>query len=220
MDTSPAPPEVKRTGGKWLDLMLALSAIFVSMCSLFLAYNSSNSMERLVQANSMPFIQLESGNATDEGEPGVLGFAARNAGTGPARVHSFEYIVDGLPVPRRGYATINILRACCESELNAALAAANGNVLAAIDADLTSPVANTFFAPGDEVTAWAWRRTEINVSLWEAVDQARQSGRMGMRACYCSLFDECWIAETGAFPPRPVNECPTPAPQSPAPDAQ
>jgi hypothetical protein len=217
MDTSPEPPELKRTGGKWLDLMLALSAIFVSMCSLFLAYNSSNSMERLVQANSMPFIQLESGNATDEGEPGVLGFAARNAGTGPARVHSFQYIVDGQIVPRRGYVTANILRACCEAELDAALAAANGDVLAAIDADLTSPVANTFFAADDEVTAWSWRRTPVNATLWNAVDQARQAGRIGMRACYCSLFDDCWIAETGTFPPRPVNQCTPPAQQSPAP---
>ncbi|MEQ1820010.1 MAG: hypothetical protein ABL871_15520 [Terricaulis sp.] len=218
MDTSPEPPEIKRTGGKWLDLMLALSAIFVSMCSLWLAYNSSNSMERLVQANSMPFIQLESGNATDEGEPGVLGFAARNAGTGPARVHSFRYIVDGQAVQRHGYVTVNILRACCATELDAALAAANGDVLAVIDADLTSPVANTFFAAGDKVTAWSWRRTAINATLWNAVDQARQEGRIGMRACYCSLFDDCWIAETGTFPPRPVNECPLPAQQSPAPN--
>ncbi len=215
MEESPELPEVKRTGRNWLDLMLGLSAIFVSMCSLYLAYNSSNSMERLVAANSMPFIQLESGNASDEGEPGRLGFAARNAGTGPARVHTFEYVVDGVAVPQRGYVAGNVIRACCRPELDAALAAADGNMIAAIDNDLTSPIANTFFAPGDEVTSWAWRRTEVNASLWDAVDQARQSARIRMRACYCSLFDECWIAETGVFPPRPVDACAAP-PQQPS----
>jgi hypothetical protein len=207
VEESAEPPEVKRTGRNWLDLMLALSAILVSMCSLYLAYNSSNSMERLVQANSMPFIQLESGNATDDGEAGVLGFRVRNAGTGPARVHSFNYVIDDVVVPQRGYVPANVMRACCAAEMDAALAAAEGNLPVAIDSDLTSPVANTFFAPGDEVTAWAWRRSERNAALWDAVDQARQRGRIRMRVCYCSLFDECWIAENGVFPPQPVQAC-------------
>lgn len=214
MEESADPPELKRTGRHWLDMMLAMSAIFVSLCSLYLAYNSSNSMERLVQANSMPFIQLESGNSTDEGVYGVLAFSARNAGTGPARVHSFEFVIDEAPLPHRGYTAANVLRACCRAEFERAVAAANGDSIAAIENDLTSPVASTFFAPGDTVTAWIWRRSSTNAAMWEAVDEARQNGRLRMRACYCSLFDDCWVAETGVFPPTPVDACVAP----PAPD--
>jgi hypothetical protein len=88
--------------------------------------------------------------------------------------------------------------------------------MAAIQDDLTAPVANTFLAPGDEVITWAWRRTESNAALWREVDQARQRGRIRMRVCYCSLFDQCWIAETLVFPPTPVNACAGPAPMTPA----
>lgn len=207
MDEAPTPPDIKRTNRNWLDMMLALTAIFVSLCSLYLAYNSSDSMERLVAANSMPFLQLESGNALDDGTPGFLAFSVRNAGTGPASVHSFEYIIDDVVMPHRGYVASNVLRACCASELERAIRAANGDMTLAIENDLTSPVANTFLAPNDTVTAWAWRRSQSNAEIWSAVDQARQSGRIRMRACYCSLFDDCWVAETGVFPPRPVNSC-------------
>lgn len=212
MEASSDPPELKRTGRNWLDMMLALTAIFVSLCSLYLAHNSSNSMERLVQANSMPFIQLGSGNATDDGEPGFMAFSIRNAGTGPARVHTFQFVVDGVPLPPGGYLAAKVLRACCNAEFEAALASHDGSAVAAIENDLTSPIANSFFAPNDDASPWAWRRSASNAAIWDAVDQARQTGRIGMRTCYCSLFDECWIAQTGVFPPTPVNECPPPPP--------
>jgi hypothetical protein len=34
-----------------------------------------------------------------------------------------------------------------------------------------------------------------------------------MRACYCSVFDECWVAEARTFPPRQVERCPVIAPE-------
>lgn len=207
MDPIETPPEVKKTGHRLVDLLLSISAIFVSACSLFLAQDSSRAMERLVQANSMPFLQLGSGNATDSGEPGVLAFSVRNAGTGPASIHSFAYLVDGREIPMRGFVTMAVMRACCAAELDRAIAAAHGDPVAAIGSDLTSPVRHTFLAAGEEAGAWQWRRTPENQELWQAVDTARQRGRIATRACYCSLFDECWIAESDRFPPTPVNSC-------------
>jgi hypothetical protein len=207
MDPIEAPAEVKKTGHRWLDLMLSLSAIFVSACSLYLAQDSSRAMERLVQANSMPFLQLGSGNATDDGQAGVLAFSVHNAGTGPASIHSFAYVVDGREIPMRGFVTLAIMRACCAAELDRALAAADGDAISALGNDLTSPIGQTFLAAGEEAGAWQWTKTTTNQELWQAVDMARQGGRITTRACYCSLFDECWIAETQVFPPRPVETC-------------
>lgn len=198
-------PHPKQTGHRWVDLLLTFSAICMSAVSLFLARDNSQAMERLVQANSRPFIQLGSGNATDDGEAGTLAFSARNAGTGPAQLYSFEFLVDDRPVPMRGWLIQNVASACCGEEW--AETAAQNDVLAAVGPDLTSPVARTFLAPGDEATALRWARTQSNQSLWNAFDRARQEGRITMRACYCSLFDECWIAETNAFPPQPVGSC-------------
>lgn len=207
MEPVEAAPEVKKSGLSWVDLLLSITAVFVSACSLFLAQDSSRAMERLVQANSMPFLQLGSGNATDEGVSGQLAFSVRNAGTGPASIHSFAYVVDGREIPMRGFITYAVLRACCEAELERAVAAANGDTIAAIGNDLTSPISQTFLAAGDEAGAWRWARTPTNAELWQAVDRARQEGRITTRACYCSLFEDCWIAESNKFPPTPVDSC-------------
>lgn len=204
-ETTEPAPEVRKTGHRWVDLLLTFSAITMSAISLYLARDNSQAMERLVQANSRPFVQLGSGNATDDGVPGVLSFAARNAGTGPAQIYSFAVLVDGQPVPQNGWLIQNLASACCGEEWTAI--AAQDDVLAAVGPDLTSPVARTLLAPGDDATALRWARTPTNQTLWIAIDRARQEGRITMRACYCSLFDECWIAETNVFPPQQVDSC-------------
>jgi hypothetical protein len=207
MMEQPEPaPEVKKTGTRWVDILLSVSAIFISGCSLYLAQDSSRAMERLVQANSMPFLQLGSGNVSD-GQYGSLSFDVENAGTGPARIHTFSYLVDGEEIEMEGYVIRNLIRACCGPEFDAAIAANNDDVTAALGYDLTSRVANSFLAAGESTTAFLWTRTPQNEALWRDVDVARQQGRITARACYCSLFDDCWVAETDQFPPRPVNSC-------------
>ncbi|PZO51117.1 MAG: hypothetical protein DCF16_11910 [Alphaproteobacteria bacterium] len=207
MEPVEQPAEVKKSGRPWVDMVLSVSAVFISACSLYLAQDSSRAMERLVQANSMPFIQLGSGNSTDDGQLGSLAFGISNAGTGPARIHDFTYVVDGEPIEMSGHVVRRIIEACCAAEAETALAQADGDALRAIGADLTTPVSNSFLAAGGNVSALIWQRTPENATLWSAVDVARQRGRITTRACYCSLFDECWVAEANTFPPRPVNSC-------------
>ena len=76
--------------------------------------------------------------------------------------------------------------------------------------DYTQPIASSFISPREEATALRWPRTDKNQELWQLVDAARQQGRITMRACYCSVFDECWVAESKLFPPRPVESCDKP----------
>src|SRR5262245_14971924 len=104
MATEPVEPQPKRTRRGSVDLILALSALFVSAVSIFIAYQTSLATERqaeanvqMVQAASWPFLQLSSTNARND-EP-VLAFTVSNAGVGPARVHRFEFLVDGQPMP-------------------------------------------------------------------------------------------------------------------------
>lgn len=210
------PPEPKRTGRNWLDLFLALSAIFVSLCSLYLAYNSSDAMEKLVHANSWPYVQLGSGNTADDGQTAVLIFALANAGTGPARMHSFEFLVDGEPIDRRNL-FVNIARACCAESYEAVIAGAEADAFNAIGGVLTTPIAPGVLAPGEEARAMVWARTERNAPLWRAVDQARQRGRLTMRACYCSVFDECWTTESNALPVEHEGACAAGAALTPRP---
>jgi hypothetical protein len=197
--------EPKKTGHRWVDLFVAFSALFISALSIFMGQQTGASMERLVHASSWPFVQLGSGNATLDGQR-ELSFGAENVGTGPARIHTYTMTVDGEPLPQDGHLLTNLLRACCDEEFRAASARA-GSDIAAMGYEMSSPVGARFLAPNADVYAIKWPRSEENHALWTAADMARQHGRITTSVCYCSVFDECWIAHSNAFPPEDVSSC-------------
>ena len=53
-----------------------------------------------------------------------------------------------------------------------------------------------------------WPRGDGDAALWDYVDEARRNGRIKLRACYCSMFDECWVAKSDDIRPAPVEHCP------------
>jgi hypothetical protein len=203
--TDPLITEPPKTGQRRLDLFVALAALTISAVSIFIARDTSRTMERLAHASFWPFLQLGSGNVRDDGVP-ALTFAMENVGTGPARIHTFELKVDGKPL-EGGHLLTRVLRACCDAELSATLER-NGNDFTAIyGSEVSSPVSRRFLAPNASLTAMSWPRTESNATVWTALDHARQGGRITMSTCYCSVFDECWIARTNEFPPQEVKRC-------------
>ena len=128
----------------------------------------------------------------------------------PPRIHRLDVLVDGVDVSNRNGALIHFLvEACCGDAYKKALARAGGDPVAALGADMTRPVARTFLSPRQEANVLLWPKTEANSEIWTSVDQARRKGRISLRACYCSVFDECWIAQTYTFPPRKVDRLQT-----------
>jgi hypothetical protein len=206
---APERAEVRKTGQHTLDMVTSICALTISAISIFMAWDNGNDMQRLVHANSWPALQLESGNANDNGTL-ELSFSVHNAGIGPARVHSFGFMVGGVPVEGE-WSIENVARACCEKAFNEAVARHGGDVRRALGSYPSNPVGKTFISPGQDVTVVRWPRTPDNEKLWEVVDRARwnQDRRLTTRACYCSVFDECWIAESDKFPPRQVTSCPS-----------
>lgn len=202
----PDLPEPRKTNHRWLDFVISFCALFMSAVSVFMAYHTSHSMENLVHANSWPFAQMDSGNVDELRNVPLLAFTLKNAGTGPARLHSFEFLYEGEPVTD-GFVWDRIAQECCASEREQMIAAAAGDTLAAYGAITTNFAAPGFLSPSEEISVLTWPRTEMNKTLWHAMDQARQTGRITTRSCYCSVFDECWIAETHVFPPQPVAAC-------------
>lgn len=202
-------PEPKKTGHRWVDLIVAVTALSISALSIFVAQSTNERMERVMRASSWPFLQLGSGNVGDDGQHAIA-FNIDNVGTGPARVYSFEVQVDGVPVAPEGHLLTNVLRACCDAEFNAAIAQADGGITAVYGNEVSSPASQRFLAPNADITAMRWPRSDANNSVWTTLDRARQEGRITMSACYCSVFDECWIARTNAFPPEEVDSCQAP----------
>jgi hypothetical protein len=48
--------------------------------------------------------------------------------------------------------------------------------------------------------------TEANAAIWQRLDVARLNIRM--RACYCSVFDECWLTDLVHTDTTTVPSCP------------
>jgi hypothetical protein len=194
--------EAHKTGHRWIDLSVAGCALLVSFCSLGLAVHHGKTMERLVEANSRPFLQIIDSNAepTEEGAyREVLSFQMRNAGAGSARVEWFRIDLDGKPV-EDWYAFMRLM----QSEVSAA----SGTDIAATDRGqlMTSDVPQYLQADG-RIPSFHWPRTAENTLLWNYVNGVRMTDRLHMQACYCSIFDECWVADSKVFRPKPVEQC-------------
>jgi hypothetical protein len=186
-----------RSGHRWIDLIVPVAALFVSFVSILIAYHHGQVMKelveqnaKLVQANSLPYLELGFSNGTPTG--GVRRkFMATNSGVGPAKIESVEIQVDGRPVINPD----ELLSACCGGPINTRL--------------LTSTLLGRMVRAGDTITY-------LDLGEASETDQARQlmraynRGRVVVTACYCSVFDECWTQSSRAMQPKPVKVCPMP----------
>lgn len=188
-------PEVERahhqhTGRQWLDVVLGVSAVSISFISLFLAIANGHAMERLVQSNSWPFVQVGTSNVQQDGTPHIS-FVIANKGVGPARVEMLQVIFDGTPM--KGPRTL----------LNALLSRTTTPYHPQI---ITSTVVRTVLAAKENLTFFDIKPEDLSASDYAAIDVGVQ--KLEFRTCYCSVFDECWVAESRKASPSKVKECP------------
>jgi hypothetical protein len=191
------PHHAHHTGRRWFDLTLALSAMFVSVVSLVVAVRHGQAMDRLVAANSWPFLTYGTDNEGPEGRQRIL-LKIENAGVGPARIQTFEVWWQGQPVASAD----ELLARCCMSQPHAQLALADVKAL-----NLTvGIVAPGVLRAGDGQNILTLERTEANADVWDRLNTARLN--LTMRACYCSVFDECWISNLRETSTTDVATCP------------
>jgi hypothetical protein len=186
-----------RTGHRWLDLTLALSAMFVSVVSLVVAVRHGQAMDRLVAANSWPFLTYGTDNEDPAGRQRIT-LKVENAGVGPARIQTFEVWWQGQPVASAD----ELLARCCMLQPHAQLAVADLKAL-----HLTvGIVAPGVLRAGDAQNILSLERTEANADVWDRLNTARLN--LTMRTCYCSVFDECWISNLFETNTKDVATCP------------
>ncbi len=192
-----------RSARQWLEIFVALTALCVSVVSVWVAIGTEDANRKMVAASSWPHIQLDSSNSGAQGQP-YISLILTNSGVGPAKVETFELLWKG-----KAYATSHdFLLACCDFHP------------AAWHPESNAPqptVPTTSNASGMVVRAGAsWQILGLrlgpdDVKAWHALDKARFEATY--RACYCSVFDECWIADlasANSLRPKSVKKCPTP----------
>ena len=185
------------TGHRWLDLTLALCAMFVSVVSLIVAVRHGATMDRLVAANSWPFLTYGTDNEDPQGKRRIT-LKVENVGVGPARIQTFEMWWQGQPIA----SVDELLSRCCILQPRTQLELPDARALH-LSVGLVAP---TVLRAGDAQNIISLERTETNSAVWDRLDLARLN--LKMRACYCSVFDECWVSDLVETTAEEVRACP------------
>jgi hypothetical protein len=161
-------------------LISAWAAIAIALCSLCLAMYQGYEDRRYKRISVRPELNL-CFYRTDEG----AGWQFWNSGLGPAQIKWFEVTVDGIPKNNwsdvvnsfRSYESIKNLKYKFLYPYGTTKASAHSDQI-------------LWFGPG--------MPSRLAVDNYE---------RVGMRICYCSLYDECW--QTTIIGTEPITDCNT-----------
>jgi hypothetical protein len=192
-------PEIRKTGHRLADLAVAFSALFVSLCSLGIALHHGRTMQRLVEANSRPFIQITTSGGhpgADSTLPQAFTVLISNPGAGAARVERFSILVDDKPVKDIGEALLRLAGLPADTKEESAL----------LGPVTYSELAPSYIKAGSDQPVLHWPRTASNASVWDKDAEAGWQ-RVKFEACYCSIFDECWVENSRTFRPTAVAGC-------------
>jgi hypothetical protein len=188
------------TGIRWVDLIVASSAIFISIVSLVVSIGHGRTMEQLVNENrkmvagsTMPFLTV-GGSQFDSKDRRRLLLILKNGGVGPARIEWFEVRYKGVPYSSEDA----LLHSCCLSALP------KGSVPSGA---FYANVSGTML-PQRESIEFINFQPEVNKDLIDALDAARRD--ITFNACYCSVLDECWQTDFSSSHPKRVEECHAP----------
>jgi hypothetical protein len=191
------------TGVRWLDIIVGLSAMFISVVSLVVSIEHGRTMselvrqnEKLVAANTIPVLDLASSDVDDATKKPYFKLTVRNGGVGPAQIDWFQLRYKGVPYRRPD----DLLRACCADAM-AKQQPSNGSMWYSAVSGSILPVRDSV----DPMTLWP----TVGDDVLRAVYQVRSE--ITAKACYCSVLDECWVTDFGSHRPTKVERCEQPA---------
>ena len=165
-----------------VDRILSLCAIVAAVAAVGVSVYEAR-IDRAHQRISVwPYLSQYNSN-----ESGDYLRIVSNVGLGPALVRSFQVRVDGK--------TVKTWR-----EAIFALTGEPGGPLAAYS--YGSLGRGQVLLPGAPYTLLKMPLQPTGLRFHQQVD------RMWTRVCYCSLYEECWIADSAEDEPRRVGDCP------------
>lgn len=186
-----APHKPHGGGVRWLELIMSLTALLVSAISIKVALHHGEVMEKLVTANSIPHVEIRSSNAVENGSGGydtALRIELRNAGVGPADVRYVTIRRQGVYLRNTG----------------AMREAAGVDRQTELDI-MMNQSRRHFIAAGQSSPLFTIRQTPETAAAWARLDGVRVQSEI--EACYCSVFEECWISSSATDEKREVEAC-------------
>jgi hypothetical protein len=191
-EADPSPPRRERN---W-DAYAAVVASFIGLLALLVSGYTAYVQDRQARAQVWPRLELSRYGVRHS-------LVAENRGVGPARVKAVKVVVDGKPVRR----WVEMLRAMGR----------RGPFVYS-----QSQISGRVLSPGQDVDIFAAADAEDSRKMFADVTSSlfneEALHKVGILVCYCSVFDQCWLAGLGnenlagtvIDDERPVGRCPIP----------
>ena len=166
--------------------ILAVAGVFIAVVALYAALSESTAVRQQTAAAVWPFVQL-SIEESDSGDSAVFTMSFTNAGVGPAKMRTMRLIVDGEPT--RDWAM--------------AITRLGGQLTDNVNRNFIS---NRVLSPDETVDSFHTNDPEL-ARRFQAVMRNPENY---ITFCYCSIFEECWVADSrkDLQNPEAVDECP------------
>lgn len=200
MSDDPPLPKPASVHRHWLEYVATGTALLISAVSLWVAVGTMDANKKMVAASSWPFLQITTSDATPDGKSELI-FEVGNAGVGPALVESFEMMLDGKPVRT----SAELLQRCCgyDPKKLRPLSVYQPN----IGSWTEGTVGGSVIRAGESRVFFRYPQTEKNLRAWTTIRSAVNKQRLLARACYCSVFRECWQGGFTGLHPARVEQC-------------
>ncbi|MEM1093992.1 MAG: hypothetical protein AAGJ10_05275 [Bacteroidota bacterium] len=154
--------------------LIALSAIVLSLCGLFISVYEANLIRQSQQAAVWPYVEVSA----------TLGqrveLRVQNVGVGPARIEAASVTKDGEPV----------------ADWRTLVGSVGGASADSISGGYASQISNRVLPAGESETIFRLRGEEslANRELVRGLRTALFKGEVDVSVCYCSVYDACWTA--------------------------
>jgi hypothetical protein len=172
----------RRTRADRVDRWLSLAAGFGALVAVGVALYQASLARAQLRAAAWPYVAQSNSYS---GPGAAYTRDVENVGVGPARIRRFEVLVDGRPVPTWGAAVRALTDAPDSGVVYSSLG--RGSVL----------------PPGASRTLLRLAPSAAAGRFWAAAQT-----RLETVICYCSIYDECWNADSRLPEPAPVPACP------------
>ena len=166
--------------------VLAVAGLFTGAIALYAAVTESEAVRRQTAAAVWPYVQLMTWDSTDPGAE-YFRISMTNAGVGPARIEAVRLNLEGQ---------------VATTWVEALTRLTGGDV----PRFSQMAVVGRVLSPTETVNLMETNEPKLALKLHDIVVR----GAGSLEYCYCSIFEDCWLANISrqVTKPEPVDRCP------------
>jgi len=173
------------------EMLITLPTLVISLALAYFSFVQADASRKMQRTETWPYVSYGTDNSSPEVKD-EISFSLSNDGVGPARLQEMEFIYAGKPMRD----PLEFVASCCAAAAKAV----------AKNLTYTTDRVDGVLRPGEKRSFIKLAKTDENVSLWNRLNDERW--KVVVRTCYCSIFDDCWVFDSGKGQPDEVKICP------------